>query len=361
MKESAIKKYSIAIIFLTVLTAVALYIGPAGKLRSPVAGENHSEDVASFFDGATLKLIIPNNPGGGYDVYARLIAPYFEKYSGTRVYLSNIPGSGGMRALSELLSSPADGLTIGLINGSGMVTSQIAGISNPDYQIENLSFLGRITRDTRVLTVSKQSQYLSFTDIMNAQVPVKIGATGFGGSTYVDAVISRNLFNLNMNIIHGFNNSSAMRLAMLRGDIDGAWSSLGSVMDALTSGHIRLVLQGGRTRTAALPDVPTVFEFLERTEDPLLAHNILNAWATLHTVGRPVAAPPGIPTLKLQFLREAFSQALNDPQFLEDSANARRPISFAPGEEMEDLVTEALAIPPDIQQIFIESVRSELQ
>jgi len=242
-----------------------------------------------------------------------------------------------------------------------MVTSQIAGISNPDYPIENLSFLGRVTEDTRVFTVSEQSQYLSFSDVMNAVVPVRIGATGFAGSTYVDAVISRDLFNLNMNIIHGFNNSSAMRLAMLRGDIDAAWSSLGSVMDPLSSGQIRLVLQGGRIRSAALPDVPTVFEFLEKTDDPVRARYILDAWATLHAVGRPVAAPPGISAVKLQFLRKAFSQALNDPQFLEEAAYARRPISFASGEEMENLVKQALAIPADIQQVFIESVRSELQ
>jgi len=361
MKELAAKKISIAIILLTGLIALALYIGQSGKFRARVTSSNTPEDVASFFAGASLKWIIPNNPGGGYDEYARLISPYFEKYSGTHVHLHNIPGSGGMRALSELYSAPADGLTIGLINGVGMVTSQIAAISNSDYQINALSFLGRVTTDTRVLTLSAQSQYQSFSDILKAEAPVKIGATGFGGSTYVDAVISRDLFDLNMNIIHGFNNSSALRLAMLRGDIDGAWSSLGSVIDAVAAGQIRLVLQAEKTSMATLPDVPTVFEFLDKTTDPVLAQNILNAWVALHAVGRAVAAPPGLPAVKLQFLREAFSQAMNDPQFLADAVIARRSINFTSGAELELLLTDLLAIPADIQQIFIQSVRSELQ
>jgi len=361
MNDSAIKKISIVIIFFTVVTAIALYVGMPDKFQSPSANGHSENGIASFFDGAVIKWIIPNNPGGGYDEYARLIAPYLEKYTGARLQLSNIPGSGGMRALSELFKSPADGLTIGLINGSGMVTNQLAGIGNSDYQINDLSFLGRVVVDTRVLSISSQSAYSSFTDIMNALEPVKIGATGLGGSTYVDAVISRELFSLNMNVIHGFNNSSASRHAMLRGNIDGAWSSLGSVIDEIDSGQIRLVLQGGQTRMASLPGVPTIFEYVERTADPLYTQEMLAAWSALHLVGRPVAAPPGVPPERLKFLREAFRQALHDPQFIDDAEKARRPVTFASGEEVGTIVTNALAVPAEVQGFFVRSVQSELQ
>ena len=90
-------------IFFTSLTALALYIDVPGKLRTPVASDSPGDELVSFLDGAVLQLIIPNNPGGGYDEYSRLIAPYIEKYSGARVSLRNIPGSGGMRAMGELL------------------------------------------------------------------------------------------------------------------------------------------------------------------------------------------------------------------------------------------------------------------
>lgn len=361
MKESGTNKSRIAVIVFTVLIALALYLDVPDKFRSRAASTPPGDDVASFFNGAVLKWIIPNNPGGGYDEYTRLIAPYVEKYSGARVRLSNIPGSGGMRAMSELLVAPADGLTIGLINGSGMITSQVAAISNAAYQISELSFLARVVDDTRVLALSAGSKYLSFADMMNAEVPVKIGATGFGGSTYVDAVISRDLFGLNMNVIHGFNNSSAMRQAMLRGNIDGTWSSWGSAIDEVAAGQVRLVLQGGRTRAASLPDVPTIFEFLDKVADRERTQDVLDALATLHVVGRFVAAPPGLSAAKLQFLREVFRQALNDPQFLADAAKARRAVNYASGEQTERLVAATLAIPAEIQQVFIDSARSGLQ
>lgn len=361
MTESAIRKTSIAIIFFTALIALALYVYVPGKFGARVANDASGDGLVSFLDGAELQWIIPNNPGGGYDEYARLIAPYIEKYSGARVHLRNIPGSGGMRALGELFKSPADGLTIGIINGTGMVTSQIADISNSDYQISELSYLARIATDTRVLTLSVQSPHKSFVDILNAEVPLKIGATGFGGSTFVDAVVSRDLFDLNVNVIHGFNNSAAMRQAMLRGSIDGTWSSWGSVIAQVTSGHTRIVLQGGRTRTAVLPEVPTIFEFLDKVADQELASDILDAWTAMHAVGRCVAAPPGIPDAKLQVLREVFKQALNDPQFLDDAVKARRAVNYASGEQMELLVTQTLEIPAEIRQFFVNAVRSELQ
>jgi len=361
MTESAIKKTSIAIIIFTALAALALYIDVPGKLRTPVTSDTPGDELVSFLDGEVLQWIIPNNPGGGYDEYARLIAPYIEKYSGARVRLRNIPGSGGMRAMGELFKSPDDGLTIAIINGSGMVTSHIANVSNSDYRIGELSYLARVATGIRVLTLSVQSPYQSFGDILNAQVPLKIGATGFGGSTFVDAVVSRDLFGLNMNVIYGFNNSSAMRQEMLRGNIDGTWSSWGSVLNQVTSGHARVILQDGPTRNPALPEVPTVFEFIDQISDKLPARDILNAWTALHAVGRCVAAPPGLPAARLRVLREVFKQALNDPQFLEDAAKARRVINYAPGEQVELLVTETLEMPAEIRQFFIDSVRSELQ
>jgi len=360
MEKTTIRKTNIAIIVLSILIAVALYFADSAKAPKAGSGDHPHDSVAAFYAGATIKWIIPNNPGGGYDEYARLIAPYLEKYTGARVQLRNIPGSGGMRALGELYKSPTDGLTISLINGAGMVTGQVAEINNADPVIGSLSFIGRVTTDTRVLTVAGRSAYSSFGDIMAAEDEVRIGATGFGGSTYVDAVVIREVFGLNMNVIHGFNNSSGMRHAMLRGKIDGAWSSWGSVMDEVVSGQIKIALQGGRTRAAHLPDVPTVFEFMDKTTEPLLAQKVLTAWDALHAVGRLVAAPFGIPSDRLTFLREAFSQALHDPQFLDDAMQAGRPILFASGEQMEIIVRSTSQVPVEIQQVFVKALRSEL-
>jgi tripartite-type tricarboxylate transporter receptor subunit TctC len=360
MNESAVRKIYIAIILLTVLIAAALYIDSQKSFWSASVSESSKGMPASFFDGATIKLIVPNNPGGGYDDYARLILPYLEKYTGARLQLVNMPGSGGMRALSELIKSPADGLTIGLVNGSGIVTNQIAGTGDMGYRMDELSFLGRLANDLRVLTISTQSEFSSFNDILNAKQAVRIGATGYGGSTYVDAVISRRIFDLNVNVIHGFNNSASMRHTMLRGDIDGAWSSWGSVREEVASGRIRLVVQVGEERHPALPEVPAITEFIDRTADPLLSRNIISAWQAIHLVGRTLAAPPGMDTERLHFLREAFRQALQDPQLHTQAEESGRPIQYKSGQEIRDIIQNAQQIPADMQQVFADSMASEL-
>ena len=99
-----------------------------------------------------------------------------------------------------------------------MVTNELAEMRGADYKISEFEFLGRIVSDTRVLVVSMESGYETFEQIWQAGKKVKIGATGLGGSTYVDAVIANVAFNLQLNIIHGFDSSSVLRQAMLRGD-----------------------------------------------------------------------------------------------------------------------------------------------
>ncbi len=88
---------------------------------------------------------------------AAMIAPYMEKYTGARVDIVNMPGSGGMKGAVEIFNSPADGLTIGIINGSAMVTNQLAEIEGANYKVGQYNYLGRIVADQRVLVVGTNS------------------------------------------------------------------------------------------------------------------------------------------------------------------------------------------------------------
>ena len=316
--------------------------------------------VAAFYDGRSIRWIIPYSPGGGYDEYARLISPYLEKYTGARVDIYNTPGAGGLRGANELYGAPKTGLTIGSLNGSAMVTNELAEMRGVDYKMNEFEFLGRIVFDTRVLVVSVDSGYETFEDIWQAGEEVKIGATGLGGSTYVDAVVANEAFDLQLNVIHGFDSSSVLRQAMLRGDIIGSWGSWGSALDAVDEGRHKIVLQSGLERMADLADVPTVFEMVAKTADPEYTRAILTAWESLHAVGRPVAVPPGTPPDRIQFLREAFEKALHDPELIAKAQESGRLIRYASGEEMTKLISDATHIPDDIKQFFVGAVKGEL-
>lgn len=315
---------------------------------------------AAFYDGKNIRWIVPYSPGGGYDEYARLLGPYLEKYTGARVDIVNLPGAGGMRGANELFNSPKNGLTIGLINGSALVVNEIAGMRGAEYKIAEFDYLGRIVADRRVFAVTLDSGYDSIQEVFEANGSFRVGATGLGGSTYLDAVVVNEAFDLSLDIVHGFDSSSNVKQSMLRGNISGTWGSWGSAVDAVDDGRHKVLLQSGRSRLPELADVPTAFELAGTTADPVRTREILSAWELLHEVGRPLAAPPGTPPERLQFLRDAFAKAMQDPELLAIAAKTHRPLDYAMAEEMQRVIVDALEMPQEIEPIFVRAVKGEI-
>jgi tripartite-type tricarboxylate transporter receptor subunit TctC len=324
------------------------------------AGIAQAQTAEEFYDGESIRWIIPYSPGGGYDEYTRALAPYFEKYSGARVDVVNLPGAGGMKGAVEIFNSPADGLTIGIINGSAMVTNQLAGIEGADYKVGEYSYLGRIVADRRVLVAAANSGIESFEDLQSDGETVVIGATGLGGSTYVDAVIIGDVFGMDQNVVHGFDSSGDIRTAMLRGDVDGMWGSIGSAIEGVDAGDHTIILHGEREGGGRLEGIPSVWDLAAASENPERATAIIEAWDALSSVGRPVAGPPGIPEDRLDFLQQAFEQAMNDPEFIADAEAAKRDISFASGDDMVGIARAATELPEDINALFVAAINGEI-
>jgi tripartite-type tricarboxylate transporter receptor subunit TctC len=357
---TAISVFSVILVALIVAGLVVNKPAQQGAGQGPSDGPISTSAAAAFYDGKVIRWIIPYSPGGGYDEYVRLIAPFMEKYSGARIDVLNLPGAGGMRGVNELYSSPNNGLVIGIINGSALITSQLAGIKGAEYELDKFEYLGRIIADPRVLVFTNKSEIKTFDEILNTETTIKLGATGLGGSTYVDAVISKEAFGLNVEIIHGFDSSPVIRQSMLRGNISGTWGSWGSAQEGVESGIEFIVVQSGRERHPDLMDVPTVFEYLDQTSDPAHTTAVLSAWDALIEVGRSVAMPPGTPADRVAFLREVFNKALHDPELVANSQKSGRPIDYATGEDVTRITIAATQMPPDIEALFIKAIRGEL-
>jgi tripartite-type tricarboxylate transporter receptor subunit TctC len=97
---------------------IALLTG-LGARRAPAS------DAAEFYRGKTVRILVGSPPGGGYDLYARLIAPYLAARLGATVLVENKDGAGGLAALSALLVRPLDGLTIMHASAEAAIISQM--------------------------------------------------------------------------------------------------------------------------------------------------------------------------------------------------------------------------------------------
>ena len=344
-------------------TQLLKVIALAGSLSMAAVISSHAqaEDMSAaenFYRGKTISWIVPYSPGGGYDEYSRLIIPYFEQYTGATVQIENKPGAGGMRGANDIYRAPSNGLTVGIVNGSALVTNQLANIEGAMYEFQNYGFLGRVVADQRVLAVSARGDFDDFEDLLNASSTFRTGATGLGGSTYVDALVAGELFDLNQNIVHGFDSSSVIRQAMLRRDVVGMWGSWGSAASDVENGLQRIVLQSGQSRSAEIPDAPTVLEMAEAMNLGSDKMAILRAWQGLNDVGRPVVTSPGVPAERLAFLQRAFDQVMNDPGFQAAAAASGREIAYANGEQMSQIATDAAVMPEAAEAFFVNAVAS---
>ena len=191
MKNSNIIYSSIATLVLVSLIVIGVLVNYDTKQITTETVLRSQTEIAALYEGEIIRFIVPSAPGGGFDEYVRLLTPYFERYTGADVKVVNLPGAGGMRSVNELFNSPKNGLTIAIMNDSSMVISRLAGIKGADYNIEEFEYLGRVVADTRVLFMTHKSGYATIDDIWNTEKIVKLGATGLGGSGYVDGVISK--------------------------------------------------------------------------------------------------------------------------------------------------------------------------
>ena len=318
------------------------------------------QEVEEFYKGKRITFIVPYDPGAGYDMYARMMVPFLEEYTGARIEVSNLPGAGGMRGVNELFRAPTDGTYIGILNGAAMVTNQISEIVGVDYDLGKFGYLGRVAADVRVLTMAADSPYQTFDDFLNSDKQIKLGATGLGGSTYVDAVLINEALGLDVHVIHGYD--SVVDPAILRGEVDGTWGSLGSRLVSIEEGLTVPILQNGRERSAELPDVPTVLEYIDVAENKERALAIMEVWDSLNSVGRPIATPPGVPEERLAFLQEAFDKVMADERFIATAEQANRELMYASGEEMLEIAVSATDIPDEeVKQTIIQAITGEIK
>lgn len=313
------------------------------------------EQIREFYEGETINLMIPIAAGGGYDDWGRMLVPYIEKHTGATVVVTNTDGAGSLRGHNVLYGAPNDGMAFGLVNGGGLISAVLADDAGVQYELAEFSWLGRLTGDHRVLAVLADND-LTLDDILAGE-PVRIGATGLGGGSYLDPVILREALDLNMDVIPGFDGSGGIEQALLRGDVEGMFGSWGSRISAVEDGSQKILLQSGLNRHKDLPDVPTWMELVEGDEHGTA---ILNVQEGMYSLGRGVAAPPDVDEDVLELMRAMFDIVVNDPDLIAEGIERDNVLDPMTGSEVEAVLEEIREIPEDVRDLFTRAMDGEL-
>src|SRR5262245_30782798 len=115
-------------------------IGILFSLVAMASSAAAQDSEQAFFSGKTVRFVVGFGPGGGYDAYARMLAPYLSKTLGATVIVENRPGAGGLVALNGVYMAPADGLTIMIVNGTGAAYSQLTDQQSARYDLAKLGY-----------------------------------------------------------------------------------------------------------------------------------------------------------------------------------------------------------------------------
>jgi tripartite-type tricarboxylate transporter receptor subunit TctC len=304
--------------------AIALALGPA-----PAAAQD-------TFTGKTVTISVGFGPGGGYDLYARVLARHLGRHlpGHPTVVVANMPGAASIRATNYIANvAPKDGTALG-IAAQSIAEEQLLGVAGVSYDVTRLAFIGRLAANIEVTYVWHTAAVKTLDDLRGTEATL----AGTGPSSSIYPRLLNTIAGMKWKVIAGYNTTSAAHLAMQRREVDGATSSLTTLKttqrDWLDHGLIRILVQLAARRSAELANVPAVVELARTTED----RDVLAFYANSGTVGRAVIAPPGLPVERVAFLRGAFDATMQDPEFRAEIEATKLALEPMPGAELQALV-----------------------
>ncbi|HXF75812.1 MAG TPA: tripartite tricarboxylate transporter substrate-binding protein [Methylomirabilota bacterium] len=310
----------------------------------------------NFYQGKTIKLIVGSSTGGGYDLWARLLARHYGKHipGNPTIVVQNMPGAASVVAANYLYSvAKPDGLTLGALLPA-IYFDQLVGRPEVKFDFAKIGWIGSPEQNDIVHYMRADSPYKSIDDIRKAKEPPRCGSSGTGTTGFYIPRLLDEVFGTKHTIVSGYQGGSEIDLAIERGEVH-CWSPLVATffgrepyISWFKKGFVRVLLQTNQKRDPRLADVPTIYELMERYKTPEAGTRLVRVILTAATLGRPIAVTPGTPTDRLKLLREAYLKTLKDPELLAEAKKQRWEIDPLSGEEMEKLAKEVVAQPKDV-------------
>lgn len=324
-------------------------------LVSPLAASAQEE---KFFAGKQVTLLVGFGAGGGYDLYGRTLIAHMGRHipGAPSMVASNMPGAGGLELMNNLANlAPRDGTVIATF-ASGMPTAPFFNPEQARFDPAKLGWIGAINTEEFIDIAWHTAPVQSLADLKSRELIVAGASPGDAGVDLPRLV--NGVLGLKYRIVLGYKAMTEMELAMERGETEGisgtTWTSLRSRhADWLERRVVTVIAQYGEKPHPELPKVPLMIGLAKSEEE----REALDLLFSRQEMGRPFAAPPGLPPARLAALRRAFDATMTDPLFLADAAKRQFELDPKRGEEVEALVARIAATPPAI----VERVKAILQ
>lgn len=308
-----------------------------------------------FYKDKTLRFIVGQAAGGGYDTYTRTIARYMIRHIPGKPssVVENMTGAGSLVAANYLYNNAKpDGLTIANWN-SAFVLNQALGDPNVKFDARKFGWIGAPSKGMPVLVVMAFTGVKSFEEILKSGKSLRVGGTAPGSHSVDLPRMLNKMIGTKFSVVSGYQGTAQIRLAMQRREVDGDFTNWESVvatrrdmLDAKGDDKLLPVLIHARLNDPEIKNLQLFTDVLG-TEINVATYK---AYMAQMEYQRPLTVTPGTPRERVEILRHAFNATLADPEFQAQANKSKLDITFVSGEEAEKMVNEVLSISPKVRE-----------
>ena len=329
--------------------ALALLSLPRGAAADP---------VADFYHGKILTIGVGFSAGGGYDLHARTLARHMPKHlpGAPTIIVKNVPGGSGLTLINTLYNSaPKDGTEIATFDRAIPLQPLIDG-DRGRFDPLKLNWIGSSDNDPSTCIAWHDSPVKTFDDLTKQELVV--GATGSVGIALAFPRIANAVLGTKFRVINGYPGSTEVLLSMERGETQGFCSAGFATValarpDWIRDHKVNFLVQLAVEKHKDHPEVPLALDLAKSTADRQAIELIVSS--TLFA--RPFAAPPGVPAERIDALRKAFNQTLNDPEYLADAAQRRLQVELVTGQRVEEVLNRVYGTPKAVVDFVNEAMK----
>src|SRR6201981_217867 len=259
--------------------------------------------LAQTYPTRPVRLIVPFGPAGATDITARLIGQWLSERLGQQFVVENRPGAGGNVATEAVVRAAPDGYTLGLFGAASAINATLYDKLNFNF-VRDIAPVAPIVRFPYIMMVNPAvpaktlPEFIAYTKANPGKI--SMASPGIGSTPHLNGELFKVMTGINM--VHvPYRSAAAVMTDLLSGQVQLYFGTTASSLEYVRTGKLRALGVTIERRLDALPDIPTVGDFVPGYE----AHN----W---YGIGAPKATPAEI----VVKLNKEINAGLADPKLM---------------------------------------------
>jgi len=257
--------------------------------------------LAQDYPSRPVRIVVPFAAGGAFDIMARLIGQWLSERLGQPFVIENRPGAGTNIGTETVVKAPPDGYTLLLAGTPNAINATLYEKLNFNF-IRDIASVAGISRAPLVMAVHPSvpaktvPEFIAYAKANPGKI--SMASAGIGAPSHVSGELFKMM--AGVNVVHvPYRGAGPALVDLLAGQVQVGFPSMPSSIEYVRAGKLRALAVTSATRSDALPDIPTVGEFLPGYEA---------------SASYGIGAPKGTPVEIIDKLNKEINAALSDPK-----------------------------------------------